>query len=153
MSRRGALAAAAGLLLARPAGAGAQDGDPAGTLRALLAREEASAQAYRSAGMARLAGQEAEHARALRPQLEALGQPAPPASPRTLAGAAQRLATAAGDDRDAAAIALERELVKAYRAALGSLDDPALRRTAATIMASHAQHLVVLHRDPLRALG
>ena len=153
LSRRRALAGAAALLLTRAAPAAAQEPDSAGALLELLAREQAAALAYRTVGMERLAAQEGEHVRALAPQLESLGLPVPfPARPG-LDGAARRLAAAAGPSaRARAAISLETELVRAYRAALDRLDDPSIIRTAATIMAGHGQHLVVLQADPLDAL-
>jgi plasmid stabilization system protein ParE len=156
VSRRGALVAAAALLLGRPAGAAAaQAEDTAGALLELIGREQAADFAYRAAAaprFARLARHAAEHARALHSHLEAVGRP-PPAPPRAagdLDPAAAHVAAAGGD---AAAIALERELMGACAAALDRLYDPSSKRTAATIMASHGQHLVVLHRDPLQALG
>lgn len=158
VSRRGALAAvaAAALLLARPAGAAAaQAEDTAGALLELIAREQAADFAYRATGaprFARLGRHAAEHARALRTHLESVGRP-PPAAPGSagdLDPAAARLAAGGGD---AAARALERQLVEACAGALDRLYDPSSKRTAATIMASHGQHLVVLHRDPLEALG
>ena len=155
VTRRAALAVAA-LLLARPAdAAGAQAEDTAAALLELIAREQAADFAYRAAGaprFGRLAQHAAEHARALRAHLESVGRPPPaaPGAPGDLGPAAARVASA-GDD--AAAIALEQELVAVCAAALDRLYDPSSKRTAATIMAGHGQHLVVLHRDPLQALG
>lgn len=149
------LATAAALLLARPAdAAAAQAEDTAAALLELIAREQAAAFAYRATGaprFARLARHADEHARALRAQLESVGRPAPapPGGPGDLDPAASRVASGGGD---AAAIALERELVAVHAAALDRLYDPSSKRTAATIMAGHGQQLVVLHRDPLQAL-
>jgi len=150
------LAAGAVVLLARPPGAeAAQAEDTAGTLLELIAREQAADFAYRATGarrFARLAQHAAEHARALRAHLESVGRPAPapPGARGDLDPAAARVASAGGE---AAAIALERELVTVYAGALDRLYDPSSKRTAATIMAGHGQQLVVLHRDPLQALG
>jgi hypothetical protein len=48
---------------------------------------------------------------------------------------------AEGDARLEAAIALEESLVRDYSEALVDLADPSVLQTAATILASHAQHL------------
>ena len=85
-----------------------------------------------------IADQEADHAKALRTDLEALGGEAP--------SAARELAPLAGLD---AAIALEASLLTAYRKALVDLDELGLLPTVATILASHAQHHALL----LRAAG
>jgi hypothetical protein len=135
LTRRAALSGAAALALTRPAPAPAAADAEAlevAALADLIRREQAASLAYAASGMPRLAAHEREHALALRPHLQHLGHPLPPA-PRT----AGRL------DR-AAAIALEEGLVEAYRARLGALRDPATIRTAATVMASHGQHLAVL---------
>jgi hypothetical protein len=154
------LLAAGAALLARPATAAGQAETPESrALRGLIAREQAAAFAYGRAGRRRLARQEAEHAAALRPHLEALGQPlpAPVAGPADLDPAARRLAGAAPHARPGAAVALEQALLDAYRAALPVLGDPATVRTAATVMASHGQHLVLAAaaagRDPAAIAG
>jgi hypothetical protein len=158
MTRRGALAAAAALALARPAGARAAQSHAERTaraLRALIAAEQAAAFAYLEAGDPRLAAQEEQHAKALRPHLESVGLAPlpPPRGPADLDPAAARLAAASRPSaRDAAAIALEERLIAAYAGALDALYDPSTVRTAATIMASHGQHLVVRRRDPLSTL-
>jgi hypothetical protein len=151
-SRRVLLAAGAGVLLARPAAAVAQQSHAERTAQALeplIRREQAAAFAYARAGLAVLARHESEHAAALRPHLQSVGHLPPPRvrGAADLDPAARRLAAAGpGGERAAAAIALERELLEAYAGVLDSLYDPATRRTAATIMASHGQHLVTL--DP-----
>jgi hypothetical protein len=151
-TRRALLAAGAGAVLARPAVAVAQQSHAERTAQALeplIRREQAAAFAYGLAGLPVLARHEAEHAAALRPHLQSVGHLPPPPVRVTqdLDPAARRLADAGPTgDRDAAAIALERELLAAYAGVLDSLYDPATRRTAATIMASHGQHLVTL--DP-----
>ena len=141
ITRRRALALAAGALAAHPAAARA--GQPAADRTAdalvdLVAREYAAAAGYRAAGRERFAAVCEDYARALRSQLESVGREPPEPGP----------AADAGD-----ASALERELIDAYRRRLGDLYDPATKRTAATIMAGHAQRLVVLERDPLAALS
>lgn len=143
MRRRELLAAAAAAVLVRPAAARAADGT-ADILVRLIALEDAASLAYRGAPPAVLAAvpgvadQEADHAKALRTDLEALGGHAP--------NAARELAPLAGLD---AAIALEAALIAAYRKALVELDEPGLLPTVATILASHAQHHALL----LRAAG
>ena len=155
VSRRAVLAGAAALLLWRPAdAAAAQAEDTAAALLELIAREQAAEFAYREAAsprFERLGRHAADHAGALRAQLESVGRPppAPPAGPGDLDPSAQLVAST-GDQ--AAAIALERELAAVCAAALDRLYDPSTKRTAATIMASHGQHVVALHEDPLEAL-
>jgi hypothetical protein len=131
-----------------PATARAQRSDIAVLVR-LVAREEAAAKAYgRGAGVVvdGLYGDELAHAAALRTHLDALGRrPAP----RGLDEPARRLVEAEGDDRLDAAIALEASLVEEYSAALADLADPSVLQTAATILASHAQHLARLRAGEL----
>jgi Ferritin-like domain len=144
-TRRGALAAAALAALAVPATARAQRSDIAVLIK-LVAREEAAAEAYGAATgelLPRIYNDELDHAAALRTHLDALGRrPAP----RGLDAPARRVAEAG--DRVGPAIALEETLVRDYSAALADLDDPSVLQTAATILASHAQHLA-----RLRAVG
>jgi hypothetical protein len=138
ITRRRALTLAGAGLLSRPASALA--GQPAadrtaGALGALAARELGAAAGYRQAGgelFERLAANCEAHAGALGSQLDSVGRELPPSPP----------AAEVGDG-----VALERGLVAAYRRSLGDLYDPATKRTAATIMAGHAQHLVVLMDD------
>jgi hypothetical protein len=138
--RRRELIAAGGLaLLARPASASAQRFDIAVLLK-LVAREEAAAEAYGAGKGVVVAAysDELAHAEALRTHLDALGRrPAP----RGLDAPARRLMEAEGDARLEAAIALEESLVRDYSEALVDLADPSVLQTAATILASHAQHL------------
>ena len=146
--RRRELIAAGGLaLLARPASASAERSDIAVLIK-LLAREEAAAEVY-GAGKAVVVApynDELAHAQALRTQLDALGRrPAP----RGLDAPARRLMEAEGDARLDAAIALEQSLVEEYSAALADIDDPSVLQTAATILASHAQHLARLRAGQL----
>ena len=140
--RRRELIAAGGLaLLARPAVAFAQRSDTAVLIK-LVGREEAAAEAYGIVTgelLPRIYNDELDHAAALRTHLDALGRrPAP----RGLDAPARRVAEAT--DRVAAAIALEESLVREYSAALVDLADPGVLQTAATILASHAQHLARL---------
>jgi hypothetical protein len=144
VGRREAIAAAALATLAVPAGARAQRSDIPVLIR-LVAREEAAAEAYGSgAGVVvnRLYGDEQDHAAALRTHLDALGRrPAP----RGLDAPARRLLEAEDDERLEAAIGLEASLVDDYAEALADIADPSVLQTAATILASHAQHLARMH--------
>ncbi len=101
-----------------------------------MAREYAAAGGYRAAGGAlfeRLAANCEAHVRALNSQLDSVGRlPPEPAAPADV-----------GDG-----VAVERAFVEAYRRSLGDLYDPATKQTAATIMGGHAQHLVVLLKNP-----
>ena len=151
MNRRDLLVAAAALALARPVAAWAAEDDAQALLR-LLAREDAAAAAYersRPEPLPGVAAAEADHAKALRTQLEALGRWVDPAP---LDPPARRLAEAAEDARLDAAIALEETLVDDYLAALPGLTAPGILQTVATILASHSQHLARLRsaagRDP-----
>jgi hypothetical protein len=146
--RRRELIAAGGLaLLARPAIASAQRSDMAVLIK-LVAREEAAAEVY-GAGKAVVVApydDELAHSEALRTQLDALGRrPAP----RGLDAPARRLIEAEGDDRLAAAVALEASLVEEYSAALADIADAGVLQTAATILAGHAQHLARLRAGEL----
>jgi hypothetical protein len=147
--RRRELIAAGGLaLLARPASASAQRSDIAVLIK-LVAREEAAAKAYgagKGVVVENLYSDELDHAAALRTQLDALGRrPAP----RGLDAPARRLIEAEGDDRLAAAVALEASLVEEYSAALADIADAGVLQTAATILAGHAQHLARLRAGEL----
>jgi hypothetical protein len=147
--RRRELIAAGGLaLLARPASASAQRSDIAVLIK-LVAREEAAAKAYgagKGVVVENLYSDELAHAAALRTQLDALGRrPAP----RGLDAPARRLIEAEGDDRLAAAVALEASLVEEYSAALAGIADAGVLQTAATILAGHAQHLARLRAGEL----
>ena len=149
--RREALVAAAAALVAAPGVAAAaprrDDGD---ILRALVVREESASVATAHVA-ARVPGapryierHEAEHALALRTLVDALGrhQPAPTETVADLApGPARRLAESA---TLSAWIALEDSLIRDYRRALVDLREPSILRTAATILASHAQHRALL---------
>ena len=136
------MTAAALALLARPASAAAQRSDIAVLIK-LLAREEAAAEAYGSSEpLPRLYNDERDHAAALRTHLDALGRrPAP----RGMDAPARRVAGARPGERLDAAVELEVSLVEEYAAALADIADPAVLQTAATILASHAQHLARMH--------
>jgi hypothetical protein len=121
LSRREALAAGAGAMLAWPAAAGAQRRDDGDILVDLIAREEAAALAG-----GEFAAQESEHAAALRTHLDALGRRLP--DPVREADGAE------------SAEAREQALIAAYRRALLELDEPSILKTAGTILASHAGH-------------
>jgi hypothetical protein len=95
----------------------------------------------------RLRRHEWDHAAALATQLAAvgLGTPRRPEALSDLDATAERLARARGREAVlSAARALEDELVALYRSALGGLPDAKIAMTAATILASHAQHRQVL---------
>ena len=91
-----------------------------------------------------------DHAAALATELAAVGL-GTPQRPRKLAdldATAERLARAR--ERRAvllAAAALEEELVALYRTALPALPDAKIAMTAATILASHSQHRLMLPRE------
>ena len=140
ISRRSLVLAAAGAVLARPAVALAAEDDP-GVLLRLVAREDAATLAYRRAApepLPGLAAQEADHAAALRTLLDGYGILEIPRP--VLDAPARRLVDAPGADRIAAAIALESSLVADYSAALLGLEAAGSLQTAASILASHAQH-------------
>jgi len=141
MRRRELLVAVAGIVVARPAVAVAAADGTADILRRLIVLEDAAALAYGGtapAAVPGIAAHEADHAKALRTDLEALGGKAPsaPADVPPLEGLD-------------GAIALEAELVAAYRRALIELEELGLLSTVATILASHSQHHALL----LRAAG
>ncbi len=66
---------------------------------------------------------------------------------RSSTSTAERLARSEPDGAVAAAVALEEELVALYRNALPALPDAKIAMTAATILASHSQHLLILRRE------
>jgi hypothetical protein len=141
LRRRQLLLAAAGAALVRPAAATAADDRDPELLLELVAREQAAALAYERAApepLAGLAAQEADHAAALRTQLDAFGildVPAP-----ALDEHARSLVAAPEDERLEAAIALEASLVADYGDAVLSLQAAGALQTVASIMGSHAQH-------------
>ena len=144
-------AAAAVTLRAAPAFAVSDEG---GLLLGLWRREAGLALAYGQQvhtqpelfGPARRYAQ--EHAAALATELAAvgLGTPKAPWTPNELDIAAQRLATARPADVLANAVLAEEAMLDVYKTALPALPDAKIAMTAATILASHAQHLF-LFRD------
>jgi hypothetical protein len=153
LTRRAALAAAAALAL--PASARAQTG-PSVTegdlLVALWRREIAARFAYGEvpgALPARLRIHDGRHAAALATELAAvgLGQPKSPQAVADLDRISARLARASGTGVRPAAIALEQSLVALYGQTLPRLSDAKIAMTVATILASHAQHELMLRAD------
>jgi hypothetical protein len=149
MRRRELLLAGMAIAIARPATALAQDGD-GDIVETLITREEGATYAYRGLRLppvADAAGQDDEHAKALRTELQALGRGTTPISAADLDAPARRLAEASTEeDRLDAAIALETSLVRTYRSAVGELSQPGILQTAATILACHAQRRALLLR-------
>jgi hypothetical protein len=149
VTRRAALAGALGAALA-PAVALA--GSAEGSLVVGLWRREAAAElAYKAhrggfAGVETLQAHCGMHVSALSTELGALGVPFPakPSGPAQYDPLARALAAASGDAVLPAAIAMEHGLVGAYRAALPVPTDPKVAVTLATLLASHAQHELIL---------
>ena len=149
LRRRDLLGAALAAGLAAPAVARGEDRDAA-ILRDLIAREDAAAFAYRGqqlSGLGDPAGQDEDHAKALRVELQGLIEPGAPHNP-PLDPAARRLNDARGDERRAAALALEADLVAQYHEAVLGITEPAILQTAATILACHAQRRALLSYPP-----
>jgi hypothetical protein len=148
LTRRAALAGALGAALAVPEAAHADEGS---VLVALWRREAAAELAYRAhrggfAGAELLQAHSGLHVSALSTELAALGEPFPdkPSGPARFDPAARALATASGDAVLPAAIAMEHALVAAYRSALPVPTDLNVAVTLATLLASHAQHELIL---------
>jgi Ferritin-like domain len=151
--RRRELLLAAAATLAAPATASAEPPTEGAVLLDLMRREQSAKLAY-GAALKRLGSQapqelvtirqhESDHADALATQLAAVGLGRPLRPPLT--GTAHRLAEAS--DRRAVldlAVKLEDELVDAYRRSLVLLPDAKIAMTAATILASHAQHRFIV---------
>jgi hypothetical protein len=116
------------------------DGDAERLVR-LIDLEEAAALAHRLGGTG-LGEHEAQHADALRSELAGftVRHRAAPTRADQLSGPARALAE--GDRR--AAITLEKDLIATYLREVPALIEDGIVRTAATILASHAQHLTVL---------
>jgi len=144
---------AAAATLAAPATARANPPTEGAVLLDLIRREQSAKLAY-SAVLKTLGSQapqelvtirqhESDHADALATELAAVGLGRPLRPPLT--GTARELAEAS--DRRAvleAAVKLEDELVDAYRRSLVLLPDAKIAMTAATILASHAQHRFIV---------
>ena len=141
-------AATAVTIRATPALAAADEG---GLLLGLWRREKSLALAYGQQlhthpelfGPARRHAH--DHAAALATELAAvgLGTPEEPWTPNDLDAAAQRLAAARPADALAQAALVEEGMLELYKAALPALPDAKIAMTAATILASHAQHLFI----------
>ena len=149
--RAGGAALAAGLLVPSLASAATDEG---GLLLGLWRREMAASLAYdRIAHLeplyVTLRGHEADHAAAIATALAAvgLGTPREPKWAGELDVSAERLARANPKTALAHAVALEEELVTLYRNAVPALPDAKIAMTAATILASHSQHLLILQRQ------
>jgi hypothetical protein len=153
LTRRGALAGALGAALAGAAPALAAPDE--GAVVVALWRREASAEfAYRAQrgafrGVEAMQAHCGMHVSALSTSLGALGIDFPPhpGSPADLDPAARAVAIASPDAALPAAIALEQGLVAAYRSALPVPEDLKLAVTLATLLASHAQHELILRTD------
>jgi hypothetical protein len=147
-TRRELLAAGLAAALARPSVAAAEDRDRP-ILTGLIAREDAAAYAYRGVdlpGVGDLAAQAGDHADALRTELQARGDHAALLSPEDLDPASRSLAEAADEERLAAAIALETDLVTSYGTAMLGLTEPVILQAVGTMLASHAQNRALLAR-------
>jgi hypothetical protein len=143
------IAGAAALALPATAAAASDEG---GLLSGLWLREVGAAMAYAAVlhtdpMLALIRSHETRHAGALATQIGAVGlfTPPPPKRVADLDSASERLATSAPHVLPAA-IALEQDLVEAYKQALPVFEDENVAMTAATILGSHAQHLLMLQR-------
>jgi hypothetical protein len=156
LSRRAALRVAGlalgGALLAPAVARG--ETDEGGLLLGLWRREMGASLAYDRVAhtnplLVTLRSHEADHAAALATELAAvgLGTPQPPRWAAELDVTAERLARSGADAAIAAAVLLEEELVALYRGAVPALPDAKIAMTAATILASHSQHLLILRRE------
>jgi hypothetical protein len=147
MRRRDLVLAGATAALARPAVAVAGSDDGEILLRLLVREESAQFAAERTPPpVAGVASHEADHAKALRTQLDALGRrrPPPPETAAQLDAPARRLLEAGTLD---AWIELEASLLRDYEDAVIRIGEPSALRTAATILASHAQHHALVRRE------
>ena len=150
--RVGGLAFAAAAVGAAPARAETDEG---GLLLGLWRREMGASFAYDRVAhvdplLPTLRTHEFDHAAAIATELAAvgLGTPLPPKRLADLDATAERLARARGRREVlSAAAVLEEELVALYRSALPALPDAKIAMTAATILASHSQHRLMLPRE------
>jgi hypothetical protein len=150
VNRRAFLIAGAAAL-GLPATAAAAS-DAGGLLSGLWQREMGAAFAYArvlhaNPMLALIRSHETHHAGALATEIGAVGLFTPP-PPKTLAdldSASERLAKSA-PHVFAAAIALEEDLVDAYKQALPVFEEEKIAMTVATILGSHSQHLLMLRR-------
>ncbi|HEY6888317.1 MAG TPA: ferritin-like domain-containing protein [Solirubrobacter sp.] len=149
--RAGGLALAGGLLAPAVAGAAIDEG---GLLLGLWRREMNASLAYDRVAhlnplFVTLRGHEADHAAAIATELAAvgLGTPRPPQWAADLDATAEQLARSDAKAAIGAAALVEEELVALYRNAVPALPDAKIAMTAATILASHSQHLLILRRE------
>lgn len=138
-TRRDAIVAAAGIaaLLRAPSAFARPEDDDAAVLEAAIVLEQTAVVAYDAARfpMAKLfRDQVREHADELIAALEERGHSPPPPPAH------------ASVDGVGALITLETRAVAVYYDAQRTLQDARLLQTAASIMANHAQHLVVLRQ-------
>jgi hypothetical protein len=127
------------------------ESDEGGLLLGLWRREMGAVLAYTTALhasplFALLRARATHHSAAIATQLAAvgLGTPPPPEAVEDLDFAAERLARAGTLD---AALVLEEDLREIYRTGLPALPDAKIAMTAATILASHSQHVLILERE------
>jgi hypothetical protein len=151
--RAGGLALAAAALAPGAARAATDEG---GLMLGLWRREMGASLAYDRVAhidplLVTLRSHEFDHAAALATELAAvgLGAPEPPHWAADLDVTAERLARSGPARAEVlpAAVGLEEELVALYRNALPALGDAKVAMTAATILASHSQHLLILGRE------
>ena len=128
--------------------------DEGGLLLGLWRREMGASLAYDRVAhthplLVTLRCHEADHAAAIATELAAvgLGTPKPPQWASDLDVTAELLARSDAKGALAAAALLEEELVALYRSAVPALPDAKIAMTAATILASHSQHLLILRRE------
>jgi ferritin-like protein len=147
----GGLAVAGAVVAPSVASAAADEG---GLLLGLWRREMGASLAYDRVAhtnplFVTLRGHEADHAAALATELAAvgLGTPQAPEWAGQVDVTAEMLARAKAKDAIAAAALLEEDLVALYRTAVPQLPDSKIAMTAATILASHSQHLLILRRE------
>jgi Ferritin-like domain len=166
LTRRGLLGLAAAAAVARPGTAFAFNGE-LDALFVLMHREDAASAAYGLAALRtpdamlrRIGRQDADHAAALRVELEALtvtADPPPPDAALTDTWAAPLAAATSHRAALAAALELEAKLADAYTTAARVIREPKVLRTVATIAGSHAQQRVALRaaagRPPLDEPG
>jgi hypothetical protein len=152
--RVGGLAVAGAVVAPSVASAAADEG---GLLLGLWRREMAASLAYDRVAhleplFVTLRGHESDHAAAIATQLAAvgLGTPRPPEWAADLDVSAEMLARSDAKGAMTAAALLEEDLVALYRTAVPQLQDAKIAMTAATILASHSQHLLILRRETAR---
>jgi len=151
--RRRELLLAAAATLALPAEALGRVPTEGEVLLDLMRREQSAKLAYGAAAktlgsqapqeLVTIRQHESDHADALSTELAAVGLGRPLRPPLT--GTAKELAEASNSSAVLeAAVKLEDELVDAYQRSLVLLPDAKIAMTAATILASHAQHRFIV---------